>query len=94
MLHTPSVVSMGNPHATFWVEDDVNVYALDRFGPLLENIHLPERAQYRPSCRSLPTHIILRTWERGAGLNPRLRHGPCAGRVNAAAPSGPAARRQ
>src|SRR4030095_2325461 len=36
VLHSPSVVAMGNPHAIFWV-DDVNAYDLDRFGPLLEN---------------------------------------------------------
>src|ERR1700704_3177914 len=36
VLHTPSVVSMGNPNAIFWV-DDVNAYDLSRFGPLLEN---------------------------------------------------------
>ena len=28
ILHSPSVVSMGNPHAIFWV-DDVNAYDLD-----------------------------------------------------------------
>src|SRR5665647_327 len=44
VLHTPSVVSMGNPHAIFWV-DDVNAYDLARFGPLLENHPIfPERA--------------------------------------------------
>ena len=36
VLHSPSVVNMGNPHAIFWV-DDVNAYDLARFGPLLEN---------------------------------------------------------
>src|ERR1700733_4382965 len=30
-LHTPSAVSMGNPHAIFWV-DDVDAYDLARFG--------------------------------------------------------------
>ena len=30
ILHTPSAVSMGNPHAIFWV-DDVNTYDLGRF---------------------------------------------------------------
>ena len=36
---------MGNPHAIFWVDDDVWSYALDRFGPLLENHPIfPERA--------------------------------------------------
>ena len=33
VLHSPSVASMGNPHAIFWVDDDVWSYALDRFGP-------------------------------------------------------------
>ncbi len=37
VLHSPAVASMGNPHATFWVQDDVWNYALDRFGPMLEN---------------------------------------------------------
>ncbi|RWM77141.1 MAG: diaminopimelate epimerase, partial [Mesorhizobium sp.] len=44
-LHSPSVVSMGNPHAIFWVDRDVWSYELDRFGPLLENHPIfPERA--------------------------------------------------
>ena len=36
ILHSPSVVSMGNPHAIFWV-DDVDAYDLGKIGPLLEN---------------------------------------------------------
>src|ERR1700716_730352 len=44
ILHSPSAVSMGNPHAVFWV-DDVNAYDLARIGPLLENHPMfPERA--------------------------------------------------
>ena len=44
LLHSPSAVSMGNPHAIFWV-DDVQAYDLGRFGPLLENHPIfPERA--------------------------------------------------
>jgi diaminopimelate epimerase len=44
ILHSPSVVSMGNPHAIFWV-DDVNAYDLAKIGPLLE-LHpmFPQRA--------------------------------------------------
>ena len=34
VLHSPSAVNMGNPHAVFWV-DDVNAHDLERFGPLL-----------------------------------------------------------
>ena len=44
VLHSPSVVNVGNPHAIFWV-DDVNAYDLGRLGPMLENHPIfPERA--------------------------------------------------
>ena len=44
ILHSPSAVSMGNPHAVFWV-DDVNAYDLIKFGPMLENHPVfPDRA--------------------------------------------------
>ena len=68
VLHTPSVVSMGNPHAIFWV-DDVNAYDLGRFGPLLENHPIfPERANITLAHIVDRDHITIRTWERGAGL--------------------------
>src|ERR1700747_2552720 len=34
ILHSPSVVNVGNPYAIFWV-DDVNAYDLDKVGPML-----------------------------------------------------------
>ena len=44
VLHSPSVVNVGNPHAVLQV-DDVDAYDLARFGPLLENHPIfPERA--------------------------------------------------
>ena len=85
VLHTPSVVSMGNPHAIFWVSDDVWNYALDRFGPLLENHPIfPERANISIAQVVAPDHIILRTWERGAGLTRACGTGACAALVSAA----------
>jgi diaminopimelate epimerase len=85
VLHTPSVVSMGNPQATFWVEDDVWGYALDRFGPLLENHPIfPERANISIAQVVAPDHIILRTWERGAGLTQACGTAACAALVNGA----------
>jgi diaminopimelate epimerase len=75
---------MGNPHVTFWVEDDVWGYALDRFGPLLENHPIfPERANISIAQVVSPTHIILRTWERGAGLTRACGTAACAALVNA-----------
>ncbi|HVW92943.1 MAG TPA: diaminopimelate epimerase [Devosia sp.] len=85
VLHTPSVASMGNPHATFWVKDDVWGYALDRFGPLLENHPIfPERANISIAHVVAPDHIVLRTWERGAGLTKACGSAACAALVNAA----------
>ncbi len=85
VLHTPSAVSMGNPHVTFWVEDDVWNYQLDRFGPLLENHPLfPERCNISIAQVVSPTRIILRTWERGAGLTRACGTAACAALVNAA----------
>lgn len=85
VLHSPSVASMGNPHATFWVTDDVWSYALDRFGPLLENHPLfPERANISIANVVTPDRIILRTWERGAGLTEACGTAACAALVNGA----------
>jgi len=84
ILHSPSVVSMGNPHAIFWV-DDVNAYDLERFGPLLENHPIfPERANITLAHIVDPQHITIRTWERGAGLTRACGSAACATAVAAA----------
>ena len=68
VLHSPSVVSMGNPHAIFWVDDDVWSYELDRFGPLLENHPIfPERANITIANVTSPEahdHPHLGAWRR------------------------------
>ena len=84
ILHSPSVVSMGNPHAIFWV-DDVNAYDLARFGPLLENHPIfPERANITLAHIVDGDHITIRTWERGAGLTKACGSAACATAVAAA----------
>jgi diaminopimelate epimerase len=84
VLHTPSAVSMGNPQVTFWVTDDVWGYALDRFGPLLENHPIfPERCNISICQVAGPEHLIVRTWERGAGLTKACGTAACAALVNA-----------
>jgi diaminopimelate epimerase len=84
ILHSPSVVSMGNPHAIFWV-DDVNAYDLARFGPLLENHPIfPERANITLAHIVDRDHITIRTWERGAGLTKACGSAACATAVAAA----------
>jgi diaminopimelate epimerase len=83
VLHTPSVVSMGNPHAIFWVED-AGAYDLARFGPLLENHPIfPERANITLAQIVDRDHITIRTWERGAGLTKACGSAACAAAVAA-----------
>ncbi len=84
VLHSPSVVNMGNPHAVFWV-DDVSAYDLHRFGPLLENHPMfPERANITLAHIVSRDHIVIRTWERGAGLTKACGSAACAAAVAAA----------
>lgn len=68
VLHSPSVVNVGNPHCIFWV-DDVAAHDLAAIGPMLENHPLfPERANISLAKVDRPDAIVLRVWERGAGL--------------------------
>ncbi len=84
VLHTPSVVNVGNPHAIFWV-DDVNAHDLERFGPLLENHPIfPERANISLAEVRSRNELKLRTWERGAGLTRACGTAACAAAVAAA----------
>ena len=42
-----SCVSMGNPHAVAFIEDDVDNFPLDTLGPIVENLDLfPERINF------------------------------------------------
>jgi diaminopimelate epimerase len=84
ILHSPSAVSMGNPHAIFWV-DDVSAYDLSKIGPLLENHPIfPERANISLAAVPSREHLIVRTWERGAGLTKACGSAACAAAVSAA----------
>lgn len=85
VLHSPSVASMGNPHAIFWVDRDVMSFDLGRFGPLLENHPMfPEKANITLAEVTSPSSITTRTWERGAGLTLACGSAACATAVSAA----------
>ena len=84
ILHSPSAVNMGNPHAIFWV-DDVGTYDLGKIGPLLENHPIfPERANITLANVRSREHIVIHTWERGAGLTKACGSAACAAAVAAA----------
>jgi|SRR5712671_3334719 len=78
ILHSPSVANMGNPHAVFWV-DDVEAYDLGKIGPVLENHPMfPGRANISLAQVVSREHLIVRTWERGAGLTRACGSAACA----------------
>lgn len=84
ILSRPAVVSMGNPHAVFFV-DSVDDYDIEAIGPLVEGHPLfPEGVNAGfAEIRGIGT-IRLRVWERGAGLTLACGTGACAAAVCAA----------
>ena len=84
VLHTPSVVNVGNPHAVFWV-DDLDVVDLSRTGPLLEHHPIfPQGANISLARVISRDEIEVRVWERGAGLTRACGTAACAVAVCAA----------
>ena len=84
VLHSPSVINVGNPHCIFFV-DDIEAYDLARFGPMLEHHPMfPERANISLAQVTAPDALKLRTWERGAGLTKACGTAACAAAVAAA----------
>ncbi|MEM7778299.1 MAG: diaminopimelate epimerase, partial [Pseudomonadota bacterium] len=84
ILHSPSVVSMGNPHAVFWV-DDISGYDLGRVGPMLETHPIfPEGANITLAALVAEDTLKIATWERGAGLTRACGSAACAAAVSAA----------
>jgi diaminopimelate epimerase len=78
LIHSPSVVNVGNPHCIFWV-DNLDVVDLSRAGSMLENHPLfPERANISFAKVVTRDHVILKVWERGAGLTKACGTAACA----------------
>ena len=84
ILHSPSVANMGNPHAVFWV-NDVDACDLGELGPLLEHHPIfPDRANISLAQVVSQDYLVIRTWERGAGLTRACGSAACAAVVCAA----------
>ncbi|CAA7612202.1 diaminopimelate epimerase [Magnetospirillum sp. UT-4] len=83
-LADPVAVSMGNPHAVFFV-DDAEAVDLAALGPGLERHPLfPERANIEIAQVLEPGRIRMRVWERSAGITMACGSGACATLVAAA----------
>jgi diaminopimelate epimerase len=82
-LATPACTNIGNPHATFFV-DDADAVDLAVLGPVLEHDPLfPQRANIGVATLKSREHIRLRVWERGAGITRACGSGACAAVVAA-----------
>lgn len=82
-LQDPVGTSMGNPHATFFV-DDLDSVPLAELGPRLEHDpFFPKRANIGVAQVIVPGRMKLRVWERGAGLTLACGSGACAAVVAA-----------
>jgi len=82
-LQDPVGTSMGNPHATFFV-DDAAAIPLGELGPKLERHQFfPERANIGVAQLVDEDRLRLRVWERGAGLTLACGSGACAAVVAA-----------
>jgi diaminopimelate epimerase len=82
-LAVPVCTNIGNPHATFFV-DDVEAVELATLGPVLEHDPLfPERANIGVAAIRDRRNIRLRVWERGAGITRACGSGACAALVAA-----------
>ncbi len=78
LIHSPSVVNVGNPHCIFWVKD-LDVVDLAKVGPMLEHHPLfPKRANITLARVDSKDHAVIRVWERGAGLTKACGTAACA----------------
>ncbi len=82
-LKGPAALSVGNPHATFFVAD-AEAVPLDELGPPLEVDPLfPERANIAVASLTGPDRLRVRVWERGVGITQACGTGASAAAVNA-----------
>jgi len=84
-LKDPVGVNMGNPHAVFFVEGDVQSLPLAELGPTLEHHPLfPERANIGAAQLIGKDRLRLRVFERGVGETRACGSGACAAAVASA----------
>ncbi|MFO1088992.1 MAG: diaminopimelate epimerase [Hyphomicrobiales bacterium] len=84
IIHSPSVVNVGNPHCIFWVKS-LDVIDLAAVGPMLEHHPMfPERANISLAHVTSRDALTLKVWERGVGLTRACGTAACAAAVCAA----------
>ena len=82
-LENPFALNVGNPHVVFFVED-ADAIELDRLGPQIEHDPVfPDRVNVNVAQIVDRKKMLLRVWERGAGLTRACGTGACASAVAA-----------
>lgn len=83
-IYRVNCVSMGNPHAVIFVEEEVAGLPLEKMGPKFENhARFPKRINTEFARVLDRKHIEMRVWERGAGETMACGTGACATAVAA-----------
>lgn len=76
---TATCVSMGNPHAVIFVDEDPFGMDISQLGPAVENHPLfPRRTNVEFVKVAGPGELVMRVWERGAGETLACGTGACA----------------
>lgn len=77
-------VSMGNPHAVIFLNEDVETFDVGRYGPLIErHAAFPHRTNVEFAQVKEAGRIRMRVWERGSGVTLACGTGACATAVAA-----------
>ena len=71
-------LSVGNPHVIFFVEN-CDQFDLKKIGPTIENhSYFPEKCNVTLATVKNKKHILVKVWERGAGLTKACGTAACA----------------
>jgi len=74
-----NLVSMGNPHAIFFIDESVVDFPLKTIGPKVEHMDIfPNRTNFEVARVIDRNRIEVRTWERGVGETLACGTGACA----------------
>lgn len=74
-----NILSMGNPHAVYFVQNPVSEFPLSRVGPIIENLGIfPNRVNFEVARIISRREIEARVWERGVGETLACGSGACA----------------
>lgn len=73
------LVSMGNPHAVYFIENPVADFPLSKLGPLVEHLPVfPRRTNFEIARILGNNRLEARVWERGVGETMACGSGACA----------------